>query len=98
MKHGIARLSLLASSLFVAAAALAAPTIPPFATDERFDPAAIPAYAGDHAAIDARIDADLPQHIAALQRWVRQRSISAQNDGVRAMAEMLADDLRAAFG
>lgn len=59
-----------------------------------FDASAVPAYTGDHAAIYARIDADLDAHIAHLQRWVRQRSISAQDDGIRAMAEMVAADLR----
>lgn len=69
-------------------AALAAPSA-------AFDPAAVPAYAGDHATVYQRIDRQQPEHLAHLQRWVRQRSISAQDDGVRAMAGMLADDLRA---
>ncbi len=65
------------------------------ATDTAFDASQVPAYGSDHAAIYARIDRDLDQHLAELQRWVRQRSISAQNDGVVAMANLLADDLRA---
>lgn len=93
--HGKARLAAALGFLLAFGSAAAAPPAPAFATDERFDPRAIPAYAGDHAAIHARIDADQAQHLAALQRWVRQRSISAQDDGVRAMAEMLAGDLRA---
>ncbi|MGZ5442022.1 MAG: M20/M25/M40 family metallo-hydrolase [Thermoanaerobaculia bacterium] len=32
--------------------------------------------------------------MAQLQRWIRQRSISAQNDGIREMAAMLRDDLK----
>jgi acetylornithine deacetylase/succinyl-diaminopimelate desuccinylase-like protein len=65
-----------------------------FSTSEAFDAAAIPAYAGRHDAVYARIDADLDAHIAGLQRWVRQRSISAQDDGIDAMAALVADDLR----
>ena len=59
-----------------------------------FDPAAVPAYRGEHTAVYQRIERDLDAHLAQLQRWVRQRSISAQNDGVRDMAELLAADLR----
>ncbi len=65
-----------------------------FATDEKFDAGAIPAYGGDHAEVYAHIDANLDAHIANLQRWTRQRSISAQNDGILEMAEMLRADLR----
>jgi hypothetical protein len=53
-----------------------------FLTDEAFDAAAVPAYAGRHEAVYAQIDRDLDAHVAALQRWVRQRSISAQDDGI----------------
>ena len=65
-----------------------------FTTEEAFDAAAVPAYAGRHEAVYAQIDRDLEAHVAALQRWVRQRSISAQDDGVREMAALVADDLR----
>ncbi|HWM29906.1 MAG TPA: M20/M25/M40 family metallo-hydrolase [Woeseiaceae bacterium] len=51
-------------------------------------------YAGDHAAIYQHIDANLDDHVAAIQRWIRQPSISAQNDGIQEMAEMLRDDLK----
>lgn len=95
MKRAPVWRSLFVSLVLAAPAVFSAPNVPPFSTDERFDAAAIPPYAGDHAAIHARIDADQEQHIAELQRWVRQRSISAQNDGVLAMANLLADDLRA---
>lgn len=64
-------------------------------TAAAFDPASIPPYAGSHAAIYAYIDEHLQQHIEALQRWVRQRSISAQSDGIAEMAEMLRADLEA---
>jgi acetylornithine deacetylase/succinyl-diaminopimelate desuccinylase-like protein len=60
-----------------------------------FDAASIAPYRGDHARVYAHIQANLPQHLAELQRWVRQPSISAQNVGVREMAELLRDDLLA---
>jgi acetylornithine deacetylase/succinyl-diaminopimelate desuccinylase-like protein len=63
-------------------------------TDEAFDAAAIPAYPGRHDAIYARIDEAQDAHVAHLQRWVRQRSISAQDDGIADMARLVADDLR----
>lgn len=66
-----------------------------FSTQAAFDAAAVPAYAGDHGEVYARIEADLDQHVSHLQRWVRQRSISAQDDGIDAMARLVADDLRA---
>ena len=53
------------------------------------------AYAGSHDEIYAHIDRNLEQHLANLQRWVRQPSISAQNNGITEMAGMLRDDLLA---
>jgi acetylornithine deacetylase/succinyl-diaminopimelate desuccinylase-like protein len=67
----------------------------PQTTADSFDPASIPAYKGEHRKAYAYIDGNLPQHIENLRRWVRQRSISAQNDGVQEMAAMLRDDLKA---
>ena len=64
-----------------------------FTTDEAFDGASVPAYTGDHADVYAHIDRNLETHIANLQRWTRQRSISAQDDGIDEMAEMLRSDL-----
>ncbi len=64
-----------------------------FTTDEAFDASTIPAYPGDHREVYGHIDANLGAHIASLQRWTRQRSISAQNDGIAEMAEMLRADL-----
>lgn len=89
----------LAAALAVAAAGTRAepPSRPAYAfsTTEAFDAAAVPPYAGRHEDVYARIDADLDAHVAHLQRWVRQRSISAQDDGIDAMANLVADDLRA---
>lgn len=51
-------------------------------------------YAGTHAETYAYIDAHLAEHTANLIRWVRQPSVSAQNHGVREMAELLRDDLK----
>jgi len=65
----------------------------PIESQKIYDPAAIPAYPGEHAEVYAFIDQSLPAHTAALQRWMRQRSISAQNDGIQEMAEMLRSDL-----
>jgi acetylornithine deacetylase/succinyl-diaminopimelate desuccinylase-like protein len=64
-------------------------------TRESFDPAAVPAYRGDHARTYAYIDANQPRHLANLQRWLRQPSVSAEDHGIREMAAMLRDDLRA---
>jgi hypothetical protein len=86
---------LLGLSMLTAAAAESPRLTYAWSTDEAFDAAAIPAYGGRHDAVYARIDADLDAHVAHLQRWVRQRSISAQDDGIRDMAGLLADDLRA---
>jgi acetylornithine deacetylase/succinyl-diaminopimelate desuccinylase-like protein len=65
-------------------------------TAETFSAAAIPSYAANHADVYAYIDDHLGRHLEAIQRWVRQPSISAQNVGVTAMAEMLRRDLLAA--
>lgn len=64
-------------------------------TDDVYDPGSVPAYAGEHSAVYAHIDDSIHRHTAALQRWMRQPSISAQNDGIQEMAEMLRDDLQA---
>lgn len=66
-----------------------------FETDDAFDASSIPAYAGDHPGVYAHIDEHLEDHIGELRRWLRQPSISAQNVGVREMAEMLRDDMLA---
>ena len=66
-----------------------------FTTEEAFEAATVPAYAGRHDKAYAYIDAHLPQHLENLQRWVRQPSVSAQNRGIAEMAAMLRDDLRA---
>jgi acetylornithine deacetylase/succinyl-diaminopimelate desuccinylase-like protein len=65
-----------------------------FTTDEAFDAARIPAYPGKHADVYAHIDANRAAHVEELRRWVRQQSVSAQNRGIREMAELLAADLR----
>jgi len=63
------------------------------ATDVAYDINAISPYTGDHTAIYEYIDSNLDAHIAALQRWLRQPSISAQSVGIAEMAEMLRGDL-----
>lgn len=65
------------------------------ATDEAYDLDAVEPYELDHAAIYAHIDANLDAHLSAIQRWLRQPSISAQDVGIDEMAAMLRDDLLA---
>jgi acetylornithine deacetylase/succinyl-diaminopimelate desuccinylase-like protein len=67
------------------------PTFQP-TTDEAYDFDSIPVYAGNHADIYAYIDEHLVGHFAAIQRWLRQPSISAQNVGVADMAELVRQD------
>jgi len=64
-----------------------------FTTDEAFDAATVPAYGGDHPDVYADIERNLDAHIGNLQRWTRQRSVSAQDDGIDQMAEMVRSDL-----
>jgi len=61
---------------------------------EAFDARTIPAYRGTHADIYQHIDSHQREHLASLQRWLRQPSISAQNQGITEMAAMVRDDLR----
>lgn len=65
-----------------------------FTTDEAFDASAIAPYGGRHDEVYAHIDANLKEHVAELQRWVRQPSVSAQNRGITEMANLLAGDLK----
>lgn len=48
----------------------------------------------DHHSVFDRIDRDFGQHLAELQRFIRQKSVSATGDGVRAMAQILAEKIR----
>lgn len=66
-----------------------------FTTNERYDPTRVASYRGDHAAVYRHIDANQDKHIAEIQRWLRQPSVSAQNIGIREMAELLRGDLKA---
>jgi acetylornithine deacetylase/succinyl-diaminopimelate desuccinylase-like protein len=63
-------------------------------TTERFDPSQVASYTGAHQDIYAHIDTHQREHLEHLRRWVRQRSISAQNTGIREMAELVRGDLR----
>jgi acetylornithine deacetylase/succinyl-diaminopimelate desuccinylase-like protein len=67
---------------------------PQITTPETFDPGQVPRYAGTHPEPYAYIDANLAAHVEHLRRWVRQPSVSAQNVGIQAMAELVRDDLR----
>ena len=72
-----------------------APQRPDFqlATDAAYDFSVVEPYSGNHQAVYDYIEAHQYDHLAAIQRWLRQPSISAQNDGVLEMAEMLRGDL-----
>ena len=88
-------LLLLSPFLFTLACSPPDPDRFTFETQDAFDAGAIPAYTGDHAAIYANIDQNLDAHVAHIQRWLRQPSISAQNVGIAAMAALVRDDLLA---
>ena len=62
-------------------------------TDEAYDFDKIPAYLDNHPAVYEYIDDNLDNHLAAIQRWLRQPSISAQNVGIEDMAELVRQDL-----
>jgi acetylornithine deacetylase/succinyl-diaminopimelate desuccinylase-like protein len=68
---------------------------PDFSYEEiaTFSPTEVPVYEGEHTAVYRYIDDNLDDHIEALRRWVRQPSVSAQDIGVRQMAEILRDDM-----
>ncbi len=61
---------------------------------DTFRAASIPAYEGTHPEPYTYIDANLGKHLQNMQRWVRQRSISAQNDGIQEMARLVQADLK----
>lgn len=63
-------------------------------TGRKFDAASIRPYRRSFPDIYRHIDAEQPAHVAQLQRWMRQPSISAQDVGVADMARLLRDDLR----
>lgn len=89
---GLVCLALAAGTVVVAQGVKAPPVT--FTTDEAFDAAAVPPYTGRHDKVYAHIDANLKDHLAQLQRWVRQPSVSAQGRGITEMANLLAEDLR----
>ena len=67
--------SLLAVGLVAAVAALPAAAQVEnlrFTTDERFDPTSIRAYEGRHDAIYEHIADHAGEHLANIQRWLRQ--------------------------
>ena len=84
-----------ASALFLTSAAGGQSSRFEITTEASFDAAAVAAYEGDHQAIYRYIDEHVEAHLGQLQRWLRQPSVSAQNEGIQEMAEMLRDDLKA---
>jgi len=63
--------------------------------DGAFSADSIDSYPDSHDSVYQHIDENLDDHIAEIQRWIRQPSVSAQNDGIQEMAELLRDDLTA---
>jgi acetylornithine deacetylase/succinyl-diaminopimelate desuccinylase-like protein len=61
---------------------------------DTFRASSVPVHSGEHSATYAHIDRNLDGHLQNLQRWVRQRSVSAQNDGIQEMARLVQSDLR----
>ena len=95
---------LIASTILIASCQQSAPPAQPapdaparpsfgLATDEAYDFDKIPRYLENHEAVYDYIDTNLDDHLAAIQRWLRQPSISAQNVGIQEMAEMVRQDL-----
>lgn len=87
--------ALLSAALILASMpAAAAPPQIVITETQAFDPASVPAFGGDYADVYAQLEKQRGADLAQLQRWVRQPSISAQNQGIAQMAELLRDDLK----
>jgi acetylornithine deacetylase/succinyl-diaminopimelate desuccinylase-like protein len=85
-------LSLALALLAATSAAAQRPRIT-LTTTARYDAATVPAYRGAHNDVYAHIDANQAAHIANLQRWLKQPSVSAEGRGIAEMAAMVRDDL-----
>jgi len=72
--------------------AIARPVFVP-STSEAYEFERIQPYLESHDAVYAHIDANLDTHLASIQRWLRQPSISAQDVGIDEMAELVRADL-----
>lgn len=62
-------------------------------TDEAFDATSVRPYGGRHTRVYRYIDQHVGEHVEHLRRWVRQPSVSAQNQGIEAMAQLVRADL-----
>jgi acetylornithine deacetylase/succinyl-diaminopimelate desuccinylase-like protein len=58
-------------------------------TSEEYDPESVAPYPGRHRRVYDYIDQRIDEHLASVQAWLRQRSVSAQNDGITQMAELV---------
>ena len=98
MFRGSLSLALLTAAALTGCATASSAEVRPrpieFTTQEKFDASTVPPYKGTHEAAYAYIDANLPAHLENLRRWVRQPSVSAQNQGIQEMATLVRDDLR----
>lgn len=92
LSFGLSAALWLASSA-VAPGAMAAPPKIEITETQAFDAAQVPAFTGEYADVYAYLDTHRDEHLAHLRRWLKQPSISAQNQGIGAMAEMLRGDL-----
>jgi acetylornithine deacetylase/succinyl-diaminopimelate desuccinylase-like protein len=64
-----------------------------FDTTEKLDARSIAPYEGEHTEIYRYVDEHFEEHLANIQRWLRQPSISAQSVGITEMAELVRSDL-----
>lgn len=63
-------------------------------TTRAFRATSVPAYGGSHADIYRYIDAHFDEHVRAIQAFLRQPSVSAQNLGIQETAQMVVAMLR----
>jgi acetylornithine deacetylase/succinyl-diaminopimelate desuccinylase-like protein len=84
---------LLAAFAALSLSAQPRPELFKFDTTSSYNAAQEAAYSGSHPKVYAYIDAHQPQHLASIQRWLKQPSISAEGRGIAQMAEMLRGDL-----
>lgn len=84
----------LALALLPIASAAATPPRIEITETAAFDASSMAAFTGDYADVYAYLHQHRDADLAQLQRWVRQPSISAQNQGIAQMAELLRKDLQ----
>ncbi len=58
-------------------------------TSDSYDPWSVAPYSGRHSSVYRYIDAHLDEHLENMRAWIRQPSVSAQNEGIGDMAELV---------